>query len=133
MTPAVPDALPRKLDELLSGGTVMLETRKRDGTWVATPVNLVGEHGRAFFRTYDASGKHKRLRNFPHVRIAPCTLLGKVKGPVEHGRALRVAGADADRAAAMVEARFPVLQGRLVPFYHRRKKWTTLYYELILD
>lgn len=36
--------------------TVLLETQKRDGSWVATPVSIVVEGERAFFRTYDASG-----------------------------------------------------------------------------
>jgi hypothetical protein len=37
--------------------TILLETRKRDGTWVATPVSVVvDEDGRVYFRTYDAAG-----------------------------------------------------------------------------
>ena len=50
--------------------TIRLETRKRDGTWVATPVSLVVRDGRLFFRTYKQSGKAKRLRNFSAVRVA---------------------------------------------------------------
>ena len=58
------------LARLGSPKTVLLETRRRDGTWVPTPVSLVIDAGRAYFRTYDASGKYKRLRNFPQVRLA---------------------------------------------------------------
>jgi uncharacterized protein len=48
--------------------TVLLTTRKRDGTTVGTPVNIaLGSDGRAYFRTWSATGKAKRIRNFPQV------------------------------------------------------------------
>ena len=67
--------------------TIRLETRKRDGTWVATPVSLVTRGDRLFFRTYKQSGKAKRLRNFADVRAAPCTFLGKPTGHAVSGSA----------------------------------------------
>jgi uncharacterized protein len=52
--------------------TVLLTTRKRDGTTVGTPVNIaLGPDGRAYFRTWSATGKAKRTRNFSQVWIAP--------------------------------------------------------------
>lgn len=70
---------PREADQEAAGGlarlgnpkTVILETRKRDGTWVATPLSLVLDGDHAYFRTYDASGKYKRLRNYPEIRLTP--------------------------------------------------------------
>lgn len=56
------------LARLGSHATVLLETRKCDGSWVGTPVSLVVEGDRAYFLTYHAAGKTKRLRNFPEVR-----------------------------------------------------------------
>ena len=66
------------IEELGRERYLLLETRKRDGSWVGTPVNLVVEGGRGFFKSYDAAGKAKRLRNFPEVRVAPCTMRGRV-------------------------------------------------------
>ena len=60
---------------------VRLETRKRDGSWVATPVSVAVDGEHAYFRTWDVSGKARRLRNFPEVRVAPSTLTGKPTGP----------------------------------------------------
>jgi PPOX class probable F420-dependent enzyme len=110
--------------------TVLLETRRRNGQWVATPVSLVVDGGRAFFRTYDAAGKAKRLRNFPDVRVAPCTLRGRPTGPAVPGTARLLSGPEAEHARTLLARRHPVLHGMLVPWTHRRKGWTTLHYEL---
>jgi PPOX class probable F420-dependent enzyme len=116
----------------LRTGTVLLETRRRDGSWVATPVSLVVEGTRAYFRTYDAAGKAKRLRNFPEVRLAPSTLRGRPRGPAVEARARLLHGAEAEQARRLLARRFPVLHGLLVPWAHRLKRWTTLHYELEL-
>jgi PPOX class probable F420-dependent enzyme len=121
------------LRELARGSAISLETRKRDGSWVATPVSLVVDGGRAFFKSYDPSGKAKRLRNFPEVRVAPCTSTGRVTGARVAGRATLLSGADAERARRLLARRHPLLQGVLVPVYHKIKGLTTLFYELTLE
>lgn len=113
--------------------TVVLETRRRDGTWVPTAVSLVAEGEHLYFRTYDAAGKAKRLRNFPDVRVAPATLRGRPLAPSVPAHARLLRGEDAEHARALLARRHPLLHGRLVPWMHRRKGWTTLHYELVLD
>jgi PPOX class probable F420-dependent enzyme len=124
-----------KLEELGRERYLLLETRKRDGSWVGTPVSLVvdGDHG--YFKSYDASGKVKRLRNFPEVRVAPCTMRGRATGERVRGRATLLGGegADAKRAEVLLARKHPLLQGRLVPAFHKRKGYTTLFYELTLE
>jgi uncharacterized protein len=111
--------------------TVLLETRRRDGSWVGTPLSLVVVEGHAFFRTYDASGKAKRLRNYPEVRVAPCSFLrGKPKGSAAAATARLLEGEEAERARRALAHRYPLLHGRIVPFLHHRHGWTTLHYEL---
>ncbi|GIM97777.1 PPOX class F420-dependent oxidoreductase [Paractinoplanes toevensis] len=124
-----------RVEELSKEKAVLLETRKRDGSWVGTPVSIVVEDGRAFFKSYDASGKAKRLRNFPEVRVAPCTMRGRVTGEQVPGRAtlLGEESSDAKRAASLLARKHPLLQGRIVPAMHRRKGWRTLFYELTLE
>src|SRR4029453_5637816 len=121
------------IDSLGRQKYVRLETRKRDGTWVGTAVSIVVSDGRAYFRTYDAAGKAKRLRNFPDVRVAPSTLRGRPTGPAVTGAATLLHGPEAERAAALLAAKYPLLHGRLVPAIHRRKGWTTQHYELTLE
>ncbi len=93
-------------------------------------MSVVTDGDHAYFRTYDASGKYKRLRNFPEVKLAASTVRGKPKGPVVQGRARRLDGAEADHARSLLETRFPVMHGRVVPRAHRRKGWTTHHYEV---
>ena len=127
-TPATPAA--GALAALGEAKTVLLQTRKRDGTWVKTPVNVVTDGDHAYFRTWRPSGKQKRLHNFPEVKLAASTLRGKPKGPTVDGRARQLEGTEADHARALIETRFPVMHGKLVPWVHRRKGWTTVHYEV---
>ena len=69
---------------------VQLQTRKRDGTWVDTPVNLVVEADHAYFRTPGKASKNKRLRNYPEVRIRPCTWSGKPTGAPARAEATKL-------------------------------------------
>jgi uncharacterized protein len=40
------------------------------------------EHdGKLYVRTRNDSGKYKRIRNNPQVKVAPCTMRGKITGP----------------------------------------------------
>jgi len=110
--------------------TVLLQTRKRDGSWVASPVSVVVEGDHAYFRSYDAAGKYKRLRNFPQVRLSASTLRGKPTGPTVEGHARKLDGSDAEHARSLLAKRFPVLHGMLVPWSHRFKGWTTIHYEV---
>jgi hypothetical protein len=113
--------------------TIQLQTRRRDGTWVATPVSLVVVDGHAYFRSYDAAGKYKRLRNFAEVRVAPSTFRGRPVGPVQNGHARQVEGDEARLAAEALARRYPLLHRRMVPWIHRRKGWTTVHFELTSD
>jgi PPOX class probable F420-dependent enzyme len=113
--------------------TVLLETRKRDGSWVGTPVSLVVEGDRAYFRTYDVAGKTKRLRNFPEVHLAPSTLRGKPKGPRITAQARLLNGGEADHARDLLASSYPILHRRLVPWMHRRKGWTTEHYGVTVE
>jgi uncharacterized protein len=107
-----------------------LQTRKRDGTWVATPVNPVVDDDHVLFRTWHTSGKAKRLNNFPDVRFAPATARGRPTGPWMQGRAELLSGDDAAHAAALINRRYPVLQGIAVRLYHRLRRYHTLHYRI---
>lgn len=110
---------------------MLLTTRKRDGTTVGTPVHIaLGPDGSAYFR-WSATGKAKRIRNFPHVWIAPCTTRGNATGPQRQATALLLTGPQAAAAARALAAKYPLLQGVLVPAFHRLTNKTTVHYELL--
>jgi PPOX class probable F420-dependent enzyme len=107
-----------------------LTTFRRDGRAVSTPVHVVMAGDQVFFRTWNVSGKAKRLAHTPDVQIAPSTLRGRPLGPPVRAEAHLLDGAASRRAAALLARRHPILHGRLIPWYHRRRGWTTQQYRL---
>ncbi len=119
-------------DDFRETRTVLLTTRKRDGTTVGTPVHLaLSPDGSAYFRTWSATGKVKRIRNFPQVWIAPCTMSGKPTGRTRQATAHRVTGPEAAAAADALARKYPIMQGLLVPAFHRLTKKTTVHYVVL--
>jgi PPOX class probable F420-dependent enzyme len=57
-----------------------LESFRKNGQGVRTPVWFAEGDGLFYVYTLADSFKIKRIRNNPHVRIAPCDVRGKVKG-----------------------------------------------------
>jgi len=77
---------------------ISLTTFRKTGVAVATPVWFGEENDKLYVMTRGDMGKAKRIRNNPQVRVAPCTIRGKVTGsefpaiarivpPAEHQRA----------------------------------------------
>ena len=62
------------------GRYLSITSYKRDGRGVATPVWFVQQDGRLLVETDAASGKVKRIRRNPHVRVAVCTASGRLRG-----------------------------------------------------
>ena len=115
----------------LRGATyVQLTTFRRSGAGVPTAVHVVLDGDEAFFRTWNTTGKAKRLRHTPDVRVARSTILGRPRGPALPARAYLLHGEASDRAARLLAREHPILHGRLIPWYHRRRGWTTQQYRL---
>ncbi len=60
---------------------ISLITFRKTGHAVPTPVWFAENDDKLFVMTRNDSGKYKRIRNNPEVRIAPCTIRGKITGP----------------------------------------------------
>jgi uncharacterized protein len=58
-----------------------LVTFRKTGVPVHTPVWFAEGDGRLYIFTNPKAGKLKRIRNNPHVEIAPSTMRGKPRGP----------------------------------------------------
>jgi uncharacterized protein len=59
---------------------ISLTTFRKNGATIATPVWFGEENGKLYVMTISNMGKVKRIRNNPQVRVAPCTMRGKVTG-----------------------------------------------------
>src|SRR5205809_4490071 len=66
---------------------VSLVTFRKNGVPVYTPLWFAEHDGKLYVQTRSDSGKYKRIRNNPQVRIAPCTMRGKITGPEFAGTA----------------------------------------------
>jgi len=60
---------------------ISLATFRKNGTPVYTPVWFGEENGHLYVMTNSKTGKVKRLRNNPQVKIAPSSMRGKITGP----------------------------------------------------
>ncbi|HXZ31403.1 MAG TPA: PPOX class F420-dependent oxidoreductase [Terriglobales bacterium] len=60
---------------------ISLITFRKSGVAVPTPVWFGEAGGKLYVKTRNDSGKYKRIRNNPRVRIAPCTMRGAISGP----------------------------------------------------
>lgn len=117
-------------DDLATKRNVLVTTYKRDGTGVATPVNVVviGDH--AYFRTWSTAGKAKRLRRDSRVTIAPSTARGKPTRPAIPAIARLLEPDEVPVVSQALAKKHPILQGRLVPLAHRLRHYETVHYEL---
>lgn len=57
-----------------------IKTRKKDGSFIATPVWFAQDDDTLYLTTQTSSGKVKRIRNFHDVEVAPCDRIGKLLG-----------------------------------------------------
>jgi len=84
-----------------------LATFRRSGAEVATPVWFAAADGRLYVFTGGESGKVKRLRNAPRVRVAPSDSRGRVLGAWQDATARILAErASIDRAHAALRSKY---------------------------
>src|SRR5689334_5062848 len=120
-------------DQFTRRRTALLTTYKRDGTAVPTPVTIAVDGDRAYIRTWDSAWKAKRMRNNPAVLVAPSTVRGRATGPSIAARSRLLDGEEARRAARAIARRQPILQGAVVPLFHKLRRYRTQHYELTPD
>jgi PPOX class probable F420-dependent enzyme len=85
---------------------ISLETFKKNGQGVKTPVWFV-LHNHAFYAyTEAASGKVKRIRNNPRVRVAVCNIRGDIKGPWLDGTASLIEGDERLAADKLLDRKY---------------------------
>ena len=84
-----------------------LATFRRSGAEVRTPVWFAAMDGKIYLFTAGESGKVKRLRHSPRVRVAPCDVRGEVRGAWWDGTARIVTEPGViERAHAALRAKY---------------------------
>jgi uncharacterized protein len=93
-----------------------LESFRKNGEGVMTPVWFAESEGVFYFYTVADSYKVKRIRNNPRVRIAPCDVRGKLKGDWVEARARQLEGAEAKHADDLLNTKYG-WKKRLINFF----------------
>ena len=95
-----------KLAQFRGQKYMALETFKKNGQGVKTPVWFV-LHKNAFYVYTEAdSWKVKRIRNNPRVRVAVCTVRGAIKGPWLDATAALVEGDERLAADKLLDRKY---------------------------
>lgn len=85
---------------------ICLTTYRKSGIGVSTPVWFAERDGKLEVKTRIDSGKSKRIRNNPNVRVAPCTIRGKVIGPEFAGKARILSKAESKPANDAINRKY---------------------------
>ncbi|WP_375482510.1 PPOX class F420-dependent oxidoreductase [uncultured Mycobacterium sp.] len=131
---AVTAATDPRLASFVRQKTIRLTTFRKDGSPGTSPVSIVVDGDRAYFRSFERAVKVRRIRRNPGVEFGSATVSGKPTGPMQPGRVRLLEGAEYQAAGRLLRRKYPVLHGVVVPLLHRlmrRKYGRTVHAELI--
>lgn len=94
------------LDEIKSKKYISLETYRKNKEPVRTPVWFVIKDNSIQVITREKTGKVKRIKNNQQVKIAPCTIRGKIIGQWISGIAKILTDADAVEAVKLRDKKY---------------------------
>jgi len=94
------------LDDLQSQKYISLETYKKNNQPVRTPVWFVINNDLIYVITREDTGKVKRLKNNPQVKLAPCTFRGKPIGEWLEGNVTNVLGEESEMAIKLRKKKY---------------------------
>ncbi len=102
-----------------------IESYRKTGEPVRTPVWFVENNDVLYVRTSEDTGKYKRVRNNPVVKIAPCYSLGKPKGDWIKAEARLASEQDAQNAYRLLEKKYGIIY-RMTSIFLRRRELAIL-------
>ena len=121
-----------KLEQFFEQKYINLETYKKDGTSIRTPVWFVIDKDLIYVITRDSTGKVKRLRNNQDVRIVPCSFKGEPKNEWVKGKAEIITGEEADKAIKLRKKKYG-MSARLIGLFTSQKGNLIVYSIELID
>lgn len=112
--------------EMPDSDCISLETFRRDGAGVRTPVWFVSHGGTIYIVTRERTGKVGRLARNPRVNLAPCSFRGGITGEWISGTARITSGGEADRIVELRNKKYG-LRARLAGLVTRSKGNVVVY------
>ena len=95
-----------KLAQFANQKYLNLESYRRDGQGVRTPLWFVEDGGSLYFYTVAHSYKVKRIAANPRVRVAPCDMRGALKGEWVDATARRLDEGESRRANELLNRKY---------------------------
>jgi uncharacterized protein len=95
-----------KLSQFADQKYLNLETYRKTGAAVATPVWFAEAAGVLYIYSLANAGKVKRIRNNPRVRVMSCDMRGKPKGVWVEGVAQILDANGAERAHRLLDKKY---------------------------
>lgn len=120
-----------KLDPLLDQKYINLETYKKNGQAVQTPVWFVTLDDTVFVITRESTGKVKRLKNNQKVRIVPCEFKGKPIGEWMSGTARPASQEESEKAINLRKKKYGFMA--TVAGFLTKAKGELVVYAITLD
>jgi PPOX class probable F420-dependent enzyme len=114
-----------RLSQFAGQKYLYLETYRKNGEAVRTPVWFVESDGTLFVRTSEETGKYKRIRNNPGVQIAPCNSRGRPKGVWVRAEAKTAGKDDSERAFNLLAQKYGIMY-RMMGTFLRGKDYVIL-------
>ena len=121
-----------QLEQFLDQKYINLETYKRDGTPIRTPVWFVIDNDLIYVITRESTGKVKRLKNNQSVRIVPCSFKGQSKNEWVDGRAEKITGEKADKSIKLRKKKYG-MYARLIGLFTSQKGDLIVYSIELID
>ena len=95
---------------------ISLASFRKNGVAVHTSIWFAEDSNKLYLMTSSKTGKYKRIRNNPRVKIAPCTIRGKITGPEFPATARILPPEEFARVRRMINAKYWLAR---VPFLWR--------------
>ena len=110
-----------KISQFLNQKYINLETYRKNGQGVQTPVWFAIDGSIIYVRTDSNSGKIKRARNNPHVRLTPSNARGQPKGEWIDGEIKIASTSESERANQLLRKKYG-LQGKIIRMVNKIRK-----------
>ena len=120
-----------KIESLSDLKYINLETFRKNGNGVKTPVWFVTENDKIYVITRGSTGKVKRLVNNPKVNLAPCSFKGNIKGDWLSGKTTLITGDEAEKAVKLRKKKYGFKA--LLAGFMSKAKGDLVVYSITLD
>tara|TARA_B100000953_G_scaffold225347_1_gene186881 strand:+ start:146 stop:520 length:375 start_codon:yes stop_codon:yes gene_type:complete len=109
-----------QLEQFLDQKYINLETYKKDGTPIRTPVWFVIDNDLIYVITREETGKVKRIKNNQNVRIVPCSFKGEPKNEWIRGKAEKITDEGSQKAIKLRKKKYG-MSARLIGLFTSQK------------